>query len=71
MRALRSINWMWGKTAIVSPRLGRTISLETFKFSTTSGAVTTPVAACDIAAVQLVQRGTGTTLKAILPVVDR
>jgi hypothetical protein len=58
-------------TEQIRTRSGRTISLEPFKFSTTSWAVTTPVPVRHIAAVRLVQRGTGTTLKASLPVVDR
>lgn len=58
-------------TEQIRTRSGRTISLEPFKFSTTSWAVTTPVAVRNIAAVQLVRRGSGTMLKAVLPVVDR
>jgi Putative zinc-finger len=58
-------------TEQIRTRSGRTISLEPFKFSTTSWAVTTPVAVRDIAVVKLIQRGTGPTLKATLPVVDR
>jgi hypothetical protein len=57
-------------TEQIRTRSGDTISLEPFKFSTTSWAVTTPVPVRNIAAVKLVQHTTGTTLKASLPVVD-
>lgn len=58
-------------TEQIKTRSGKTISLEPFTFSTTSWAVTTPVAVGDIAAVRLVQRRTGSALKAILPVINR
>lgn len=58
-------------TEQIQTRSGKTISLEPFTFSTTSWAVTTPVAVRDIAAIRLVQRGTGRALTATLPVIDR